>query len=295
MKRNKALVKGMLILVVVHALTAAPVLADEGQASASSELRCSSPRSSEEEQRCQEMEQQILASTVRVEWALWGRNKAGGMCAQGSSGHATVQGGRYLVTHNHVRSAPLSVQREGELINVSLHSAEGELLWQGPLVASQVIVEDAETLVLDLGDHGGRGLLEELGLVSAEVLDLGSVALEPGMELAQVDWDGERAHVDWVVVEAVVMESGTPRLELDNVVMPGASGGGVYWNGQHVANNWYIASRSEVNSGAVVREYSVAALNSVQAAAPQNVLSPDGGQPVSQPADGDVGSSQGVQ
>jgi hypothetical protein len=82
------------------------------------------------------------------------------------------------------------------------------------------------------------------------------------MEVAQIDWDGATAHVEWVVIEDVVMNDGTPRLELANAVMRGASGGGVFWNGYHIANNWSQATTYDANSGAVTRQYSVAALNS---------------------------------
>ena len=64
------------------------------------------------------------------------------------------------------------------------------------------------------------------------------------------------------------MVGGVPSLEVANYVMPGASGGGVYWNGYHVGNNWYRTYDSDPNSGAILRSYTVVALNSAEVAAP---------------------------
>jgi hypothetical protein len=149
------------------------------------------------------------------------------------------------------------------------------------LVAVTIVVEDAETLVLDFGTYrdGGTEMFTAFGLASAEPAAWGSLPIQPGMEVAQVDWDGSNTHVDWVTIEGIITDGGTPRLELDNYVEGGASGGGVFWGGYHIANNWYRATTNNANSGAVIRQYSAAALNSAQAATVVH-LAPTADEPV---------------
>jgi len=60
------------------------------------------------------------------------------------------------------------------------------------------------------------------------------------MEVAQVDWDGATTRVDWTTVQEVNVEDGVPRLVLADDVMLGASGGGIFWQGIHIANNWLM-------------------------------------------------------
>jgi hypothetical protein len=81
------------------------------------------------------------------------------------------------------------------------------------------------------------------------------------MEVAQVDWDGVTAHVEWVRVTAVYATGDTPQMELDNFVEQGASGGGVFYEGVHVANTWLRQTERTADSGEVLRQYSIAALN----------------------------------
>jgi NADH:ubiquinone oxidoreductase subunit B-like Fe-S oxidoreductase len=81
------------------------------------------------------------------------------------------------------------------------------------------------------------------------------------MHVAQVDWDGERAHIDWVVVDKIITQEGTPRLILSNGVLNGASGGGIFWNGYHIANNWSLIEMVGAD-GTVLGQVTTAALNS---------------------------------
>ena len=269
MRKAKALVMAVMVMGVALVMVAKPVLAgvalvdsEQTDAAGVASLRCSRPQSPAEVQRCREMEQQILAATVRVQLILWSQNEDGSYTGVVDTGHATVQDGRYLVTHNHLRVVSLSDRPEDQLVTVSVLSADGELLWEGSLDSVHVVAEEPEALVLELVGSRGERVLEDLGVASAEYLSWESVPLKPGMELAQVDWDGEVAHVDWVVVDRVAVDSGTPRLELANYAAAGSSGGGVYWNGRHVANNWYRTSDVDGSSGEVLRQYSVVALNS---------------------------------
>ncbi|MCP5014221.1 MAG: hypothetical protein GY938_02940 [Ketobacter sp.] len=217
--------------------------------------------------KCNELERQVLASTVRLEWRFKIKNDDGQYTfVDGSMGLATIKTGRYLVTHNHP-SVPLSGLKKGELTTVSVFTANGRPLWiEGSLEAITITEEDPETLILDFGSYGGEGLFGSMGMVSAEFKAWESLSLQPGMEVAQINWDGETTDVDWVTIEKVITEDNLPKLELANSVAPGTSGGGVFWNGYHIANTRSQVTAYGQNSGAVLREYSVAALNSAQVA-----------------------------
>ena len=65
----------------------------------------------------------------------------------------------------------------------------------------------------------------------------------------------------------IVTERGTSSLELANLVTSGTSGGGVFWNGYHIANTWYQAYVFAENGVTISRHFSAAALNSSQVAA----------------------------
>ena len=60
---------------------------------------------------------------------------------------------------------------------------------------------------------------------------------------------------------AVQAEAATPQAVLENFVEQGASGGGVFYDGVHVANNWFRSTDRQAETGDVLRQYSVAALN----------------------------------
>jgi hypothetical protein len=229
-----------------------------------SEPTCSDPKPSEV-WKC-DVEQQILASTVRLQWYVRTRSGDGSRTAAGSIGHGTVKDGRFLVTHNHTKIVSLSDPEDGQLVEVSITQVNGELVWEGPLAAITIVVEDPKTLVLDFGAYRGEGMLAALGLPSAEFASWESLPLQPGIEVAQVNWDGTTTRVDWVVIDNITTDGDTPSLELANVAVPGASGGGVYWNGAHIANNWYQTSAVDASSETVLQDFTVAALNSPQAA-----------------------------
>jgi hypothetical protein len=229
---------------------------------------CAKPRPNEVSV-CRAIEQQILASTVRLEWHIKIKNDSGSgyRFTDGNTGFATIKEGRYLVTHNHP-GVPLSGLQKGELTTISVYAANGQPIWiEGPLEAITIVIEDPETLVLDFGSYSGEGLFGSRGMVSAESKAWESLSLQPGMEVAQIDWDGKTAHVNWVTIEKIITASGTPRLELAGSVRPGASGGGLFWNGYHIANTKSQVTAYDENKGTVLRQYSVAALNSRQVTA----------------------------
>lgn len=269
-----------------HALTASVDMAaptgiqleavDQGDSSARQSLTqaatndplCAHPAPAVE-QTCGALERQILASVVRLE--VRGPNVNDDGRWAGGIGHGTIMDGRYLVTHNHF-SIPLSmlknVKKAGAAA-VSMYKANGErIMLEAPPTVFTVVVEDPETLVLDFGTNdAGQGFFEMLGMPSAKFRARQDLQLQPGMEVAQIDWDGTTAHVDWVRVNDFSTEDGTPTLELDNFVARGASGGGVFWQGYHVANNWATVTVLD-EAGSVVRQYSRTALNSLKVIAP---------------------------
>lgn len=207
-------------------------------------------------------EQQILAATVRFEIESWRvRPDEKGYDIDDTVGHGTVMNGRYLVTHNHF-DLPLSIlQRpgdEGSYGIIYLYDSRGELRHKGPLADFYLAAGDAETLVF--GHKVGR-FFAELGFASAPFAAGSEVTLQPGMAAAQVDWDGRSSRVDWVSVEKVIVDGGLPRLVLADGVLPGASGGGVFIEGVHVANNWQLHERLGAD-GTLLQATTTAALNS---------------------------------
>jgi hypothetical protein len=211
---------------------------------------------------CEEVAQRILAATVRLEF----HGPSGGI------GHATIIGGRYLVTHNHypITAAALNNGGEGVVTAISVFKANGEIiLLKAPLSYFKIVGEEAETLVLDFFLYSGVGFFDSLGVPSADWGDGDFSLPQPGSEVAQINWDGSTTRVDWVRVIAIHNDGGNSTLELDNFVEQGASGGGVFYNGVHVGNNW-SRQTERLTSGEILRQYSVAALNTADGMAMVN-------------------------
>ncbi len=209
--------------------------------------------------RCEEMEAAILAVTVRLELRIYAPDSLGEYQLEDSSvGHGTIIEGRYLLTHNHF-GLSLEDAADNRQRTVTLYRHDGEVILQNaPFSAFEVTAAGPETLLFDFGSFGELGLFAALGLPSATVEPERAQELQPGVEVAQIDWDGRTAHVDWVRVLAVDEEAGTQTLVLDNFVERGASGGGVFYEGDHVANNW--TRQTEMTAGGeVLRQFSTAA------------------------------------
>ncbi len=214
------------------------------------------------EQACRELEQRILAATVRIELQGWTvANGESGYNVDYTVGHATVRDGRYLITHNHFR-IPLSIRPQyGEsevYTTVTLSNSSGETFFKGPISDFELAWEDPETLVLAYKDEE---LFQDAGIVSAEFSDWSCIPLKAGMEVAQVDWDGATTRVDWTTVQEVDVEDGVPRLVLADGVTLGASGGGIFWHGIHIANNWLLVQHYG-KSGTLTDTTTKVALNS---------------------------------
>jgi hypothetical protein len=209
--------------------------------------------------RCRQMEADILAVTARLELKISAPDGQGGYTLEDSSvGHGTIIEGRYLLTHNHF-GLSLEDAQDSRRRTVTLYRPDGEaIITDAPFSSFEVVSAGPETLLFDFGDFGGVGLFAALGLPSAQVES--GAALQSGMEVAQVDWDGRTAHVDWVRVRAVTDVEGSRTLVLDNFVERGASGGGVFYEGDHVANNWN--RQTELTAGGeVLDQYTLAAVN----------------------------------
>ena len=202
---------------------------------------------------CQAQAERVLTSTVRIEFH-----------GPGDIGHATVIGGRYLVTHNHYSVSGEALGRGGDgLISaVSVLKSNGDIiLLKAALSYFSVAAIGPEALVLDFHEYGGVGFFDSLGVPSAETRAWGELNVRPGGEVAQIDWDGTTSRVIWARVTAVHPDGQAPYVELDTYVEQGASGGGVFYNGYHVANNWSRNIDRDGNTGEVLRQYSLAALN----------------------------------
>lgn len=203
---------------------------------------------------CRAQAERILASTVRLEF----HGPGGGI------GHATVVGGRYLITHNHypVSGDALSRGGDGLLTAISVFKSSGDIiLLKAPLAYFSVAFVAPEALVLDFKSYGGVGFFDSVGIPSAAAEAPAGPDMEPGNVVAQIDWDGATSFVRWTRITAVRMEGDVPVVELASFVEQGASGGGVFYNGRHIANNESRRTDRDAASGQIVRQYSVAALN----------------------------------
>jgi hypothetical protein len=214
---------------------------------------------------CQAMEDEILASTVRLLiYTPIMHVKGEGYRIVNSMGHATVMSGRYLVTHNHYDETILSMLLEGDpenLITVNIYNSNGEIISQVPGQMLKVLLVEHETVVYDLGENDSVGYLTTLGFPSAKMMALPSVALKAGMEVAQIDWDGNSTHIDWVKIDATNTKADTPIINVSNCILKGASGGGVYWQGQHIGNNWSRTDKCDSGVASGEEIVSTVALN----------------------------------
>lgn len=206
-------------------------------------------------------EERILKSTVRIYIETWVvRPDDSGYDIDATASHATLKDGRFLVTHNHF-SAPWASQEEDPqpgYATVTLANSEGKALYKGALSDFEVVWEDPETLVIA---HKDVDLFETLGFISADFEDWTSAPLEPDAEVAQVDWDGTTTRVDWTTVEEIAVDDGVPRLVLADGITLGASGGGIFWQGKHIANNWLLVQGLNA-SGELIDANTKGALNS---------------------------------
>ena len=234
--------------------------------SLSNDLSCVSPTHRNKE-LCDAYEEQVLASVVRLE--VKGPSRDDPDQLTGGVAHGTIKDGRYLVVHNHF-GVDLSVFAEDYYpgyASVRIYRPNNRLILMGgspPLF--EIILEDPETLVLDFGSNDeGVGFFDQFEMSSAKFISWDEINLQPGVEVAQVDWDGENTHIEWVTVDEVVIGERTSQLILKNQIEIGSSGGGIFLNGVHIANNWM--SVEFASEGQPLNDlFSIAALNSERVA-----------------------------
>jgi hypothetical protein len=224
-----------------------------------------------QKQHCREIEQEILAETVRIAFHGWLDIENGYDVERiwGTISHATVVDGRYLLTHNHF-GIPLSqVQTYNRHVNggfqgVSVYKLDGTaILDHASLDSFVVISEKGETVMLDFGLESGVGVFEQAGVGSAEVVNSDMVKLSRGKEVAQIDWDGEgHTTVIWAEIVTVYPGNGTPKAQIDHLIELGASGGGVFLNGKHIGNNYGRVVQTNPENGVINLQQSLIALNS---------------------------------
>ncbi len=230
------------------------------------DLSCADPAPGIREQ-CQQYEQQILATVVRLEVLIPSLDDPD--LLTGGSGYGTIKDGRFIVVHNHflIDLSIFADEAQRDLVSLNLYSASGYMLLRNerpPLF--EIVVEDQETLVLDFGTNDeGEGFFDWFRVPSAPFKNIQEIKFQPGSEVAQVNWDGKITYIDWVQVQEVITNDGVPRLVLANPINDGSSGGGVFWKGAHIANNWMKVGILDAG-GTVTFQYSIAAINSMTVA-----------------------------
>lgn len=215
--------------------------------------------------QCQEIEQRILATTLRIEIQKYVYVEDQGLTELFSTGYGTVIAGRYLVTHNHFKLPLLELLADdvnGRYATVWLYTADDMLLWEGPLTQASATFVDSESLLLEFLDQDGRGLFEQLGVPSADFSTLETGVVLPGAEVAQINWDHQHAFVQWTTINETGFYEGTPVVVLSDCILVGASGGGLFIDGVHFANNWSRSWDCAEEAAGLDHHYSTAALNS---------------------------------
>lgn len=212
----------------------------------------------------QSVEQMMLDATVRVALETWLVNEGErGYTILKSEGHGTVVNGRFLITHNH-HTIPLSLSETGFdpdiYTRLFIFNTAGELINTLPFTDFQIGLREPQMLLLVYVGEQEDQPFGTIGLDVTQVLAGTAVPLA-GSEIAQIDWDGHRTGVVWTAVTAVYPQHDPPCLELASQPQFGASGGGIFWQGQHIGNTWLKGSRSGAANGPIC-QYSKAALNS---------------------------------
>ncbi len=219
---------------------------------------------------CLAVEQAILDATVRVVLHGWVEVETGydveRIC--GGISHATVVDGRYLITHNHF-GIPLSQvitynqHANVEFTGVSVYRLDGIIILDhAPLDSFAIIAEKGETVVLDFGTAAGEGFFTQASVGSAQSSSTRAAQLALGTEVAQVDWDRQgHTQVVWVKVKRAYQENGISLIQVDHFIHLGASGGGVFLDGQHIGNNWGNFVETNHNTGVVLQKLGLVALN----------------------------------
>jgi hypothetical protein len=223
-------------------------------------ILCAKAQENDQEQ-CDALKAHILASVIRFE--IYGPSDDDPAVLVYRVGHGTVMNGRYLVVHNHFH---LDVNAFGgafaQDIFIDLYRADGQILVQNlHAPVFRVVREEPETMLWDFGPgESGEGFFESLGVASASFKGPDQVQPKLGSKVAQVVWDGQSTGIKWVMIEELNLDGEQATIMLGNPLQPGASGGGVFLEGHHIANNWMRMRFVDANDQ-ITRETSLAALN----------------------------------
>lgn len=211
-----------------------------------------------------DLEQDILSTTVRLHLRSWIPRRGGSSYeVVNSLAHATVKGGCCLVTHNHF-DIPLPLgtgaHKAGPYTDITITDWRGKRVFRAPLADFIVVYKGEEVLVLALAEEQNSCWLEDLGFQSAHFSLPKQIDLQSGMKVAQVDWDGRCTRIDWTVANDFAETEHSRVLKLEDPIRLGASGGGIFYNGSHIANNWML-TRGLDNDGKTIFEHSFAISN----------------------------------
>ena len=118
---------------------------------------------------------------------------------------------RYLISHNHYDETIIRLLQEGDPDD---HAHDRHLQQPGCELLGQVSRPNRDHLYPQQRNHlagfwpagwsGHAG--QALGLTSASYLTPAAGSLQPGMEVAQIDWDGKNTSLNWVTISAVGIE-----------------------------------------------------------------------------------------
>ena len=204
---------------------------------------------------CQHLEHALLQSTVRYQIDYWFvKPDESGYLYDTAIGHGTVKDGRYLVTHNHF-GEPFTnqpaIDTQAIYQQIKIYNAYGELLAKLPRQELSIVVQEQQTLVIDFGEEAGQGFFANLGLLSADFRDAQTRPPQIGAEVAQIDWDGSTARVDWTTIQNIEEDNGVITLIMADNIKKGASGGGVFSQAVHIGNNWKTAPLGQISTAAL--------------------------------------------
>ena len=156
-------------------------------------------QSSNRSQECKDIENEILASTVRIEFREWQHSNNTLSFIERGTSHGTIKDGRYLITHNHF-SVPLTQMQknaEGSCIKVSIYRTNGNVVLQDmPLTAFNIVFEDEQLLIFDFLSYGDQGLFAMLDIPSAQFTTWSDANLQVGAEVAQLSVNNESLTVN---------------------------------------------------------------------------------------------------
>ncbi|MCL4872360.1 MAG: RHS repeat-associated core domain-containing protein, partial [Anaerolineae bacterium] len=176
------------------------------------------------------IEQQILDATVMILIEYQGDTQ----CPIGSSRtctipyHATVMNDHTLLSHNHFRAFDLNLP----IHRIHLYDAYGNSIPVNGQIL-QRYADETSTLTFNQGTFSNQ--------TAAIFGDVVSSGVQVGDKVVVITWDGTNVgstYAVWANITTIADENGIPSFAIDIKLPGGASGGGIYFNGVHIANNW---------------------------------------------------------